>query len=227
MCGGGGGGGGNSAAVEQQQREAERAEREAAENRKRTTERENRIRSGSDIINSQFGRFSPEFYQRRGKAYVDHAMPDLEKQYQDAREALTYALAQAGILRSSEATKRFARLEEDKSAAITAVQSEGQRQTALAQQAVEDERAGLLDQLNATGDMDAASNAALARGQSLSENFGTTAGFSPLGQMFGNVATGIGNYVSGTQRREVLSEPITPADPRATRGRVISQKATG
>lgn len=223
MCKGGGKASGtNDALIQQQKEDSARAEREAAEARRREAEREGRIRSGQAAIDQQFSRFSPEFYNQRRDAYINYALPDLNKQYEDARKALTFALSNAGILRSSEANQRFARLEEDKGQALVRVQSEGDRQATAARQDVENERAGLVNQLYSTADADAASNAALARGQYLQQNFSNPAGFDPLGQLFGDVAAGIGNYMAGSNQRKALADTTQPADPRQSRARVLT-----
>jgi len=65
--------------------------------------REKDILGAQTEIDKIFSSFTPEFYEKRQKAYMDYTMPQLAEQYQEAQKNLTYSLANRGLLRSSSA----------------------------------------------------------------------------------------------------------------------------
>lgn len=193
MCGGGGGGG-NSAAVDEQRRQAEEA-------RQREEKRKADILAGTQRIDQNFGRFDDNFYGQRRQAYLDYAIPQLDQQLAEARKQLTFALGNAGQLRSSAATERLGKLTQDYELQRAGLVSQADDQAQQLRTNVANSRNTLIDQLNAAADPDAAYNNSLARA-TLIQNQPNT--FSPLGQLLGNAAQGVGQYVQGGQDKKLL-----------------------
>jgi hypothetical protein len=188
-----GGGGGNSAAVDEQRRQAEEA-------RQREEKRKADILAGTERIDQNFGRFDDNFYGQRRQAYLDYAIPQLDQQLAEARKQLTFALGNAGQLRSSAATERLGRLTQDYELQRSGLVSEADNQAQQLRTSVANSRNTLIDQLNAAADPDAAYNNSLARA-TLIQN--TPNSFSPLGQLLGNAAQGVGQYLQGTQDKRL------------------------
>lgn len=193
MCGGGGGGG-NSAAVDEQRRQAEEA-------RQREEKRKADILAGTARIDENFNRFDDNFYGQRRQAYLDYATPQLDQQLAEARKQLTFALGGAGQLRSSAATDRLGRLMQDYELQRAGLVSEADNQAQQLRTQVANSRNTLIDQLNASADPDAAYNNSLARASLIQS---TPNSFSPLGQLIGNAAAGVGQYIQGGQDKRLI-----------------------
>lgn len=139
--------------------------------------------------------FNDDFFHDRRNSFIDYASPQLEQQYRDAGEELTFALARGGLLDSSARGEKAAELQRlydlnKQKVADDALSFENRSRTAI-----EDARANLITTLNATGDAEGAANAALARSSALSQ----PDTYSPLGQLFADFTAGLG--VQAAQER--------------------------
>lgn len=152
-------------------------------------ERQQRVRAGTKRVNSIFGEnFDDEFFEGRRESFLGYAMPQLNDQYGDAQQELTYSLARGGNLNSStrgDQASELQKLFDTNSQQITdrAMSYENQ-----ARNAVEDARSNLITTLNATGDAEGAANSALSRATVLSR----PEAYSPLGQLFVDFTSGLG-----------------------------------
>lgn len=149
--------------------------------------RQQRITSGMSSVNDTFSKFDDGFYADRSKAYDDYAMPTVEQQAQEQRKNLIYALSRHGNLGGSAAINKNAELDRDTNAARIDVANHGLDVANQTRADVENARSGVVAQLNATGDASGASQAALRETQRL----GQPTGFTPLGQLFQNFASGV------------------------------------
>lgn len=193
MCGGGGGDGG------------------AKEARRREEERQARIRSGTDLINQQFGRYDDGFYDQRREAYMDYAQPQLQRQFSDVYTQLISALSRGGILQSSVGARKIGDLQRQYDLQKQGVVDTGLDYANQARRSVEDTRSSLIMDLQASADPAAAQQAALQRAQTLS----AMPRFSPLGDLFSNVTAGIADYETAGQNRALrdrygLPQPQSP-----------------
>jgi len=136
--------------------------------------------------------FDDQFFQDRRHAYLDYATPQLEQQYGDAQRDLTFALARGGLLDSSARGSRAADLQQLYDLNTQQVSDEALNYETEARNAVEDARASLIQQLNVTGDVQGAVNAARARSQALSQ----PPAFSPLANLFSSFTEGLGNRMA-------------------------------
>lgn len=160
---------------------ADAANSAAAQARAEEEARQQRIRQGQAQVNDIFGRnFTDAFYQGRQNAYLNYATPQLDRDYEDARKKLTFALDRAGTLNSSVRAEKEAELDE-----VLAKQQQAVRDKALgyantARNNVEGARSELISALNASGDATAAVNSANNRIATLSAQDT----FSPLTGLF-------------------------------------------
>jgi hypothetical protein len=192
MCGGGGRG--NSAAVDEQRRQADEA-------RAREEKRRADVQAGTANIDQNFAAFDDNFYNRRRDAYLAYAMPQLDQQLADARRNLTFALGNAGQLRSSAATDRLGRLAQDYEIQRGGLVSQADALANDLRAQVTNRRNTLVDQLNASADPDAAFNNSLAAARTFAVEPNS---YSPLGQLIGNAAQGVGQYLQGRNDKEML-----------------------
>lgn len=165
-----------------------------------------------------FTGFNDAFYNRQRDAYVNYALPQLDDQHGKQRDQLTFALARAGTLNSSMANQKTADLQTEYDIGKAQILNEGQRQANALRGQVEDQRANLISLVNATGDAAGAANQALSRSQQL---YQTQPAMSPLGQMFSNVASGVGQFIQGQQNQQLLNA-LKPARTTTDRSRVVS-----
>lgn len=161
--------------------------------RQREEERTARIQEGSNRLDTQFGMFDDSFYGGRTQSYLDYYQPQLDDQFKNARDQLTYALARAGTLNSTLAADKTANLTKMYDTQRGAITSQALDATNQQRARINAEKSSLVAQLNATGDADRVSNEALARTQQM---YGETPAYNPLGDIFAGVAAGIGNYVN-------------------------------
>lgn len=174
-------GGGNSGANEARQAREAEAARQAS------------IRAGTERVNNIFdGQFNDQFFDGRRQAFLDYARPQVEDQFGDAQEQLTFALARGGNLNSSTRAQKSADLQQRFDLANQEVADKGLAQANEARNAVESARSDLIGMLNATGDAQGAANSALSRASTLSQ----PTAFSPLSQMFGDFTAGLGQQAA-------------------------------
>jgi hypothetical protein len=162
--------------------------------------------------------FDDKFYNQRKQAYIDNYTPQLQDQFQKARENMAYALSRASLTRSSVATDQVARLNEANLVQANTIGSQAEADVNKLRTNVEDQRANLVSQLQASADPGGTANLALARTQSLRDAPVT---YSPLGDVFNGIASGIGHFVQGAQTASYLSRYplLQPANaPSATAG---------
>jgi hypothetical protein len=144
--------------------------------------------------------FDQGFYDRRQQAYVDQALPALTDQFTKARDNMAFALARAGLTRSSVAADQYSELtgKREQAAGEIGVRAATDANTLRSQ--VADNKSNLILGLQASADPAGASNQALARTQQLA---GQPIGVDSLGDVFGAVGQGIGSFVSGVRQKQL------------------------
>ena len=145
--------------------------------------------------------FDQKFYDQRRQAYIDNYTPQLAQQFSDARNQLSFALARAGLLRSSVASDKVARLNAENAVQTGTIANKAEDSVAQLRTTVEDERSNLINQLNVSADPAGTANLALAR---TSATASQPVSYSPLGDVFSGIASGIGNFVTGVRQRSIL-----------------------
>lgn len=163
------GGGGKSA-----------AKRQATQARADEVARQDQIRRGTSAINDTFGQFNDDFFGNLRNSFTNYARPQLDKQFGDARDQLTFNLARSGTLDSSMRGTQNADLQERYDTNLQDITDQGRAYEAEARTNVERQRANLLTTLQSTADATGASNSAMAQAAALA----TPPSYSPLGQLF-------------------------------------------
>lgn len=158
------------------------------------------------------GKFNDQFFNDRRNTFLSFYMPQLDQQNTEARDRLTFALNDAGLLNSTVAGERVGKLQRDYDTNRASVLADAENDVTNLKGEVTNQRAAALSQLLATGDADRASNEALSRQQI---TFQSKPRYSPLGDIFGGVATGIGAYQSRMNDAAILQAAgLGPRSPR-------------
>lgn len=168
MAGGGGDGGAGAA------REEERL-------------RQERIRAGMSRVGETFGQFDDDFFTGRRQSYLDYATPQLEEQFGDASDDLTFSLARSGNLNSSVRAEKQGDLQKLYDTQLRGINDKAVSFETDARNQVEDARSDITRNLNATADSDAAVSSANARASALAQ----PAPYSPLTQLFAEFTQGL------------------------------------
>jgi len=175
MCIMGDGGAGAIAAKQQQQ-----ADQARADANKRAAD----IQTGQANIDNAFSAFDDNYFNGISKKYLDYAQPQLDDQYDYAKKNLTYALARNGTTHSSIAGDEFGQLAKQYATNQTGINSNASDVANNLRSQVNSQKASVTNQLLNSADADAASASALAAAKTIS----ATPSFSPLGNLFTNVA---------------------------------------
>ena len=155
---------------------------------KEEEKRQGQITAGTKAINDQFAMFDKPFYDKIGADYSAFANPQMADQYSDASKELTYALArQYGTLNTSEAAARNAKLAKAKADAEAQIADNSLTYQNQQRENVENQRAQLIAQVNASADPSQAASGALRQSEMLSQS----PQFSRLSDMFSNVTEGL------------------------------------
>ena len=177
-----------------QEAEAARADEEA---------RKKRIKEGMTKLDEQFAQFNDDFYGDRKSAYLDYYSPQIEDQYGDAKDALTFAFGRSGTLNSTMAADQFGKLLKDYEVQKGALASQADADVTNFKTRIAGEKSSLAAQLNATGDADRVSNEALGRAQVL---FNERPAYNPLGDIFTGIGNGIGNYAAWNRENQIYNQ---------------------
>lgn len=189
----------------------------AAQRRAEEEERQRRIGEGVARINAAFGGFNRDYFDARRTAYNDFYLPQLEEQYADAQEKQLYALADAGLLKSTTRNEVFSDLARDYELERGNILTGGERAAADLRSRINDERSALIARLEASANPDLAASGASAAVRALRDS---PPNFSPLATVLTPIAVGASNYLEGRRNTRALGEDAGPsaADPRRSGG---------
>lgn len=162
----------------------------------------------SDAVNNAFASFTPEYYQNYTKAYVDHYAPEVDRQYNTARNNTAFGLARTGNLDSQTAADQNMNLGIDRGIALTDINNQAVNAGNTLKTNVTNAKSSLMGQ--ATSDSMIGSPIAPTTFDVLRSNFSgldskisqfannagdvvntiqATPSYSSLGSLFGNLAT--------------------------------------
>lgn len=178
LCGGGGDPTGEARALEAQ--------------------RKANVAQGMSSIDQTFGAFNPEFYAKRAQDYTNYAMPQLYNQLRQTQKNLAYGLMGQGLQGSSAMQSRLSDLRRETDLQKQGIVDTGISQAQELRKQVENQRSGLVGQLNATGDTTAAAQGALRA----VNTYTAPSVFSPISNLFGNLAG-----VYGMQQQQQAYNP--------------------
>lgn len=165
---------------------------EAARARADEQQRQQRIREGTTKIDETFSQFDDNFFSGRRDAYVNFAEPQLQDQFQDAQEALTFSLARQGLTDSSARGEQVGRLQQMFDTQRQQVADQALSFENNSRNAVEGSRSNLISTLNATGDAEGAASSALRQAETLT----APDTFSPLGALFADFTSAVGQQAA-------------------------------
>lgn len=164
--------------------------------RQQADERQGAIRQGQQQIDRQFGVFDAPYYDKFKKDYTDYYNPQVDEQFGDAKQKLTYNLARTGTRDSSGGQKQFGDL----------VEAYGQQREGVANKAiqgasalrgqVEQSKSDLYSQNTAAADPALAGISASTRAGALQ----SPGVYSPIGDLFGGLVNSGGAYLKGVQQ---------------------------
>lgn len=159
----------------------------------------------------------PVLDQRRA-AMEGFYIPQLDNQFADARDQLTYALARSGQLTSSTAGNKQGDLAEMFALNRAKIDADIASDIAATQTRMNQQRQSLEAGLRASGDQTAASNAALQSAVTFREDSPT---LNPLGNIFYGLAEGIGavkqGYETGRIKKLATPNPLNKGTGRVVR----------
>ena len=182
------------------------------------TARAERIKTGTATIDANFGQFDDGFYDKYRDSYTGFYQPEIDNQFGDAKDQLTFALARAGTLNSSMAGDKQADLQTAYDTQQATTLSQAENAVANLKSNVNAEKSNLVSLLNATGDADRASNEALARSQQL---FQSQPAYNPLGDIFAGAASGVGSYYAGQNNQRAYDTYFGGRAPSAGSARLV------
>jgi hypothetical protein len=180
--------------------------------------RQGRIKQGTAGINANFAGFDDTFYKGFTDTLMSYYQPQLDQQFGDAQDRMTYGLADAGMLRSSVAGKESARLTSSYQDNLAQILADSTGQTDALRTNIGNERNSLVSMLNATGDADRASNEALSRSQQIFQAQPKT---SLLPDVFAGAANAYGGYRQ-TQNNQQAVDAYFGRGRSTSSGRVVN-----
>jgi hypothetical protein len=168
------------------------------------------------------GGIGQDFYDNFRNAQIDYYMPQLETQYNEAKDNLIADLARSGQSISSLKGEKFGKLDAQNLTNRASITSKADVATGELKQRVAAEKKALIDQLYATEDPDIAASQALSRVNAAKM---TTPDLTSLGRMF-DLGT-IGQNAFGSARDTAYATGIqsgayTPRPAGAGSGKVYA-----
>lgn len=186
---------------EEANRRAEQARREAE---RREQERQRRIAEGEQAIEAAFAPFNDEFYGAREQDYMGFAMPQFDRQFEKAREDLTFALHRAGLGQSGSRAERFGSLQEQADLRRQEIAGRAKSRANSLRGDIENARGSLVTQNQAIANPGEITSMARARVAPFSDIGAYQDSFEPLGPLFQNVTAGIATGLDADRRRREL-----------------------
>jgi hypothetical protein len=172
----------------------------AQQQRQDEIDRQNRISQGITNVNDAFSGFNDNYYGKKSQDYLGYYQPQVEHQYNQAKDDTLYQLARQGLVNSSAGSKVYGDLATDYGNQQQAIQSGANNYAQQARSAVEQQRNALINQVTATANPQAAANSATNAVGSL-QMIQPSGGYSPLSGLFntfaGAAASGLQNYAYG------------------------------
>lgn len=164
--------------------------------REQETQRQARITEGTSSINTAFEGFNDDFFGGIEQSANDFFNPQIDRQLGRTRESLIKNLARQGNLNASTGARQLGDLDlaGQEQRATFANQARGAATSARAD--VENNRANLLRQLQASADPSAAAATSAAQAQALS----APQQFSPIGDLFTKFANNSAVQINAARR---------------------------
>jgi len=160
---------------------------------------------------------NPILDQRRA-AMEGYYLPQLDQQYQDAKDQLTFALARAGLVNSTAAGEKQADLSRKMGLASGDIMSRIASDIASTRSRMNQQRATIESGLRASGDASAAANQALQAAVTFRQDQPT---LSPLGDLFYGIADTVGTAKNAQAVADIRKKATPPPLTSGSSGRVV------
>lgn len=200
-----------------QMEEAERARAEEAARQRRINQGLEHIRAvfeGGSYGDNTYAGMQPILDQRR-QAQEEFYFPQLDQSRDRAQDDLTFALARAGLLNSTTAGERQARLAQDYALQRGSILSNIAADIAGTRSNINQQRSAIESGLRASGDASQAADQALASAVTFREDMPS---LNPLGHLFYGVSEGIGAARAGQEveriKRLARTSPLNTSSGR-------------
>jgi hypothetical protein len=180
--------------------------------------RQARIKQGQASIDSTFGQFDDKYYKGYGDKYTGYYNPQVDKQYTDAKDALTARLAGNGTLESSVGAKTMGDLSQQYADGKANIANQAIDASNGMRGKVEGARAGLYAANQSAGDPSQIASQAQAQATSLV----APTSYSPLSNLFGSLLSGVATFRNGQ-----IGGPFSPTYNSTFPGQGQPQNKTG
>jgi hypothetical protein len=174
-------------AQEAENRRQQEAQAEAERIRQAEVRRQENITQGANEISNVFGQFNDDFFNARSQDYMNYAMPQLDREYQDEQRQLIASLARSGNLNSSLRGDMMGRLLGQYNTRKTGLQDTANRYASDARSQVERARAELLQSNASLADPGTVRTMAQARATGVS----APAQYQSLGDMIASLSNSV------------------------------------
>ena len=168
-------------------------------------QRQGTISQDTSSIKNAFGGFDDNFFNNQSTAYQNYANPQLDDQYQTAKDQLSFALGREGLLDSSEGARQIAELSKQYDTNKQNIVDTGDQYANTARQNVAGTQSTLLQQAQNAEAPDSISSDLAARMPTL----GALPAFSPLGDIFQNVSALAANSYAWQRAAQGGAVPAT------------------
>jgi hypothetical protein len=173
----------------------------AGQAREQEQKRQQAITEGTGKVNKAFAGFTPDFYKKRQKAYLDFATPQLASQYNVTSAQTGFGLENKGLAHGSVAQKSWSDLFRQEGLAKQGLVDTAIGQSQQLQKEVAGNKSKLMDQLYASADPAGAAENATATAASLQ----IPSTFAPIANQF-----------SGLINQYYLSQILNPRTNAST-----------
>ena len=204
----------NQAALQKQQQD--QLDAEAALASQWQTGRAQSAQDATASINDAFSKFTPDYYKGYTTDYENNYDPEVDRQYNIAKQNLTYGLARSGITNSQSAATQQGLLAQDLGRQKADIANQAVSGATALQGSVENAKQNLLSA--ALSDQTLGSPITPASADAVQAGFNQTSAalsqiksnagdvvntlsavpsYSPLGSLFGSAASGVSSYLQG------------------------------
>ena len=142
------------------------------------------LAQGTAAVNSQFSQFGNDFYNQAAKDYTNYATPQVDQQFRNTNNDLTYSLERNGLLNSGAAVQRRASLKQALNTNLGDIANTAQDQENTLRTNVANQKSSLLSQVEAG----AAPSEVAQQAQAATANLRAPTALPPVGNMFSDWA---------------------------------------
>lgn len=203
-------------AAAQQKALQDQVDQQAALTHQWQTGRTNEATQARQSVEDAFSQFTPDYYKKFVSDYQANYNPEVTRQYNLAKQQLTYGLARGGILQSQSAATQQGLLAQDQGRHLSDIANQAVSAGATLQGNVAQAKQNLLN--SALSDQTLGSPITPGSADAIQAGFDTTShalsqiktsagdvintlaappSYSPLGNLFGNAASGVASYIGG------------------------------